>query len=68
VIAPFQILWDAGAYQDLERRLKNTRWADAVTDDWSYGMEANFLQTLVAFWLRDYHWAARLCQPKCTGR
>jgi microsomal epoxide hydrolase len=44
---------------DLRARLKNTRWNDAVTDDWSYGTQRSFLEKLVQFWLQDYDWTDR---------
>jgi len=39
---------------DLRRRLGTTRWADAVTTDWSQGAELGFLQRLVAHWATNY--------------
>ena len=59
MIAPFEIPWDAEAVADLNRRLTSTRWADAVTSDWSYGMERGFLEQLINYWRDDYDWAER---------
>lgn len=59
MIRPFQIAWDRDALADLNRRLEQTRWNDAVTSDWSYGMERGFLERLVRYWRSEYDWAAR---------
>jgi pimeloyl-ACP methyl ester carboxylesterase len=60
VITPFQIPWSANANDDLRRRLAHTRWTDAVTADWSYGMESNCLRELVRYWRCEYDWAERV--------
>lgn len=60
MITPFQIPVDTAMIADLHRRLKDTRWADAVTDDWSMGTERGFLEQLTLFWRRDYDWARRV--------
>ncbi|WP_419728983.1 epoxide hydrolase family protein [Lichenicola sp.] len=59
LIEPFQIPWDPDMVADLDRRLGATRWPDAVTTDWSYGMEEGFLAKLTAYWERDYAWSDR---------
>ena len=59
VVTPFQIPFDATQFNDLRRRLAATRWTDAVTRDWSYGTESEFLRDLVAYWGDDYDWAVR---------
>jgi pimeloyl-ACP methyl ester carboxylesterase len=59
MIAPFEIPLDADMVADLLRRLRDTRWNDAVTSDWSYGTERGFLQQLTQFWAHDYNWANR---------
>ena len=59
MIVPFEVPWDAEEVVDIKRRLSATRWNDAVTADWSQGMERGFLQRLVRYWLQDYDWAAR---------
>lgn len=60
MIASFQIPYDAAMESDLRRRLRDTRWADAVTDDWSMGTELSFLTKLVDFWISKYDWAERV--------
>ena len=43
MIAPFDIPLSLDAVEDLRRRLRDTRWNDAVTTDWTYGVERAFL-------------------------
>jgi pimeloyl-ACP methyl ester carboxylesterase len=59
MITPFEIPWDPDVVADLLRRLRDTRWNDAVTSDWSYGTDRGFLQQLTRFWAHDYDWANR---------
>lgn len=59
VIEPFEIPFQDQVVADLNRRLESPRWADAVTSDWSYGMERNFLQALVRYWSHEYRWDGR---------
>ena len=59
MIAQFEIPWDPDAVADLNRRLKATRWNDAVTADWSYGTGRAFLGQLVTYWAQDYDWGER---------
>ncbi|MDB5482360.1 MAG: epoxide hydrolase [Caulobacteraceae bacterium] len=59
MIVPFEIPWDAEVVADLRRRLHATRWNDAVTADWSQGMERGFLQQLTRYWAQDYDWSER---------
>jgi microsomal epoxide hydrolase len=60
VIAPFEISFSPHVVDDLKRRLGATRWADAVTSDWSYGTNGGFLRKLVRYWEEAYDWAARV--------
>ncbi|WP_083635719.1 epoxide hydrolase N-terminal domain-containing protein [Rhizobium gallicum] len=59
MITPFQIPYDADQAADLRGRLARTRWADAVTDDWTMGTERGFLNQLIDFWRDGYDWAQR---------
>ena len=56
---PFEIPFQAAVVDDLNRRLESSRWADAVSSDWSYGMARDFLQALVRYWAREYRWDQR---------
>jgi len=60
MVTPFKIPFDANMEADLQRRLESSRWADAVTDDWSMGTERTFLQQLARFWRDDYDWSERV--------
>ena len=51
---PFHIKFDSALRGDLRRRLIETRWSDAVTTDWRYGMNESFLKALVQYWSADY--------------
>jgi len=50
----FHIRFDDALRDDLKRRLAATRWSDAVTADWQYGMSEPFLRTLVDYWRTEY--------------
>lgn len=54
MVTPFRIPFNAAMVSDLQRRLDSTRWADAVTDDWSMGTERTFLEQLIRFWRHNY--------------
>jgi pimeloyl-ACP methyl ester carboxylesterase len=42
---------------DLQFRLKNMKWpADPENEDWTYGVNKNYLQDLVSYWISDYDW------------
>ncbi|QDE37740.1 epoxide hydrolase [Luteibacter pinisoli] len=56
----FQIPIDPRGVATLMDRLADTRWADAVVDDWSQGTERRFLEDLVRFWRTDYDWSERV--------
>ena len=55
---PFQIHFDEVLRKDLQRRLADTRWSDAVTSDWRYGMKKSFLKTLIEYWQTTYSFDA----------
>lgn len=54
----FTIRFDSDFKKDLRQRLVQTRWSDAVTTDWLYGMNESFLRTLVQHWYADYDFDA----------
>jgi pimeloyl-ACP methyl ester carboxylesterase len=59
-IQPFQIAATDEALEDLRRRLRATRWADAETvDDWSQGTPRAYLQDVCAYWAEKYDWRER---------
>jgi pimeloyl-ACP methyl ester carboxylesterase len=54
----FNIHFESALKADLLRRLAETRWSDAVTEDWKYGMNAGFLKALVEYWRTAYDFSA----------
>ncbi len=46
----FNIRFDSDLRNDLRQRLAQTRWSDAVTTDWLYGMNESFLKCM---WPKD---------------
>lgn len=48
------------ALEDLHRRLRATRWPDTVTDSgWTYGLDLEWMQSMVDYWLNRYDWGAQ---------
>ncbi len=58
-IRPFTISLDQSIVDDLRYRLQHTRWIAGETDDnWSYGTDLGYLQTLIDYWITSYDWRA----------
>jgi len=55
-ISPFKINIDAAVIDDLHQRLRNTRWPDEIGQDWQYGTDRQWLQSLCQYWLEQYDW------------
>ena len=56
-IIPFQLKFDEGLNEDLRRRLKSTRYFDALEDSgWVYGTRTEFMKTVVEFWIDKFSW------------
>lgn len=56
----FEIAISNEVIADLKRRLQATRWpSDMSNDDWSYGVNAAYLQPLVEYWAHEYDWASQ---------
>jgi pimeloyl-ACP methyl ester carboxylesterase len=54
-INPFEIVIDREAVDDLQRRLRHTRWPDEETpEDWSQGVPLSYVKELVAYWGETY--------------
>ncbi len=59
-IDPFEIHVEEAVLDDLWTRLRRTRWPAALDDpDWAYGIEQNYLRSLVRHWLEAYDWRAQ---------
>ncbi|MEO5920922.1 MAG: epoxide hydrolase family protein [Pseudolysinimonas sp.] len=55
---PFTIDVPEAELDDLRRRLRATRWPDAVADDWSQGTAPGDLRRLVEHWGNAFDWRA----------
>ncbi len=56
----FTVDIDQTVLEDLKDRLKRTRWpADLDNEDWSYGTNREYLQSLTDYWLNEYDWLAQ---------
>jgi len=57
---PFTIAIPDAALDDLVRRLRSTRWADDFDNqDWSYGVERDWLMRMADYWASDFDWRAQ---------
>jgi pimeloyl-ACP methyl ester carboxylesterase len=55
---PFKISIAADVLEDLQLRLKRTRWSYQVEGTgWDSGTDVNYLKELVGYWLDGYDWA-----------
>jgi microsomal epoxide hydrolase len=53
----FQIEVPDAILDDLRHRLANVRWPDSAPDsDWSYGVDLEYLRSLVTYWRDQYQW------------
>lgn len=56
-VKPFKIDVPQTVLDDLQNRLRQTRWPDAPENiGWKYGTDPEFLQKLVAYWQNGYDW------------
>ena len=54
---PFKIEIPQSALDDLQERLKRTRWADEPEDSgWSMGASLHYMKELVDYWQHSYDW------------
>lgn len=59
-IKPFTIAISDGRLEDLDRRLRHTRWPDAMPGmDWEDGTDLGFLQRLTEHWRTNFDWRAQ---------
>lgn len=54
----FSVRFESALRSDVQRRLNEARWSDAVSTDWRYGMNEEFLKTLVLHWRTAYDFDA----------
>jgi pimeloyl-ACP methyl ester carboxylesterase len=56
-IHPFKINVTGDVLNDLQTRLRNTRWVQPLKDDsWDYGTNVDYLKELVDYWQHEYKW------------
>lgn len=56
-VKPFKIDVQQSVLDDLNNRLRQTRWPDAPDNaGWNYGTDPVFLRDLVAYWQNGYDW------------
>lgn len=56
-VKPFKIDVQQTVLDDLQNRLRQTRWPDAPDSiGWKYGTDPVFLKSLVAYWQNGYDW------------
>lgn len=56
---PFTIAVADDALSDLQRRLEQTRWPDAIEGaDWADGTEIALLRRLIGYWQTEFDWRA----------
>jgi microsomal epoxide hydrolase len=57
----FEFSVDGTTLDDLAYRLAHVRWPqDLDNDDWYYGVNRQYLESLVTYWADGYDWAAEL--------
>jgi pimeloyl-ACP methyl ester carboxylesterase len=58
-VTPFTVRIPDEDLDDLDRRLRRTRFApDLANDDWRYGTNGAHLRALVEYWVEEYDWRA----------
>lgn len=56
-IRPFKIDIPTADIENLQTRLRQTRWPEAETvDDWSQGVPLSYQQAFCRYWADDYRW------------
>lgn len=56
-VKPFKVNVPQTVLDDLQQRLRQTRWPDAPENiGWNYGTDPVFLQNLVKYWQNGYDW------------
>lgn len=54
---PYKIHVTEDVLVDVDRRLSEMRWPDDPgNEDWSYGVNASYLKSLVGYWRHEFQW------------
>jgi len=56
MIEPFTIDIPTAELDELQRRLRATRWPDDIGDDWERGTKPSALRTFVDYWAEKFDW------------
>jgi pimeloyl-ACP methyl ester carboxylesterase len=57
MITPFTVHISQAVLDDLQSRIKNTRWTDEIIGSgWSYGANLSFMQELAKYWVDKFDW------------
>lgn len=60
LVEPFRPSASLAELEDLQARLRSTRWPDAPEDaGWTLGADLDYLRELVAYWLDEFDWPAQ---------
>lgn len=58
-ISPYTVAVPDHVLADLNNRLTNTRWPDAIPNaGWGYGTSLDYMRELVAYWRDEFDWRA----------
>jgi pimeloyl-ACP methyl ester carboxylesterase len=58
---PFSLPFSKAALDDLQERLRRTRWPDQLPGSgWESGFDLGFLQDICAYWASSFDWQAQL--------
>lgn len=56
-LTPYSIHVPQADLDDLKERLARVRWPDDLgNEDWQYGVERKWLESMVAYWGQEYDW------------
>ncbi|TKW79169.1 MAG: epoxide hydrolase [Bradyrhizobium icense] len=59
-VSPFRIAIPDAVVNDLQSRLRNTRWPEAeLVDDWSQGAPIKWIKDVCTYWAGQYDWRKR---------
>lgn len=64
-IRPFKIAIAPADLDDLQRRLSQPRWPQAMVHDWSDGTDLDYLRELIAYWRTGFDW--RLAETRLNA-
>ena len=73
---PFEVTISPSILDDLNGRLKRTRWPDEISGaGWSYGADLTYMKELIAYWQQEFDWQKqekiltgfRISRQKSTG-